>query len=133
MELIAQVVLVLLGSAIPAFGAAWFTHRGGEVLADAFRPMSGQRIALNEAWPRGVQEEEPRPWGSAVAAKRIPMPDGGLETPSEAIRMPDLRPVRRGDRPSPTYDRTGMPAVEVSAGSVSYGTPPRIRLRSGTE
>lgn len=90
MELIAQVVLVLLGSAIPAFAAAWFMQRGGEVLADAFRPMAGQAVAPDEAWPRGVQEEEPRPWGLTVAAEQL----------TEGDRLPHLQPVRRGHRAS---------------------------------
>ncbi len=96
MEIASQVAVILLVSAIPAFAAAWFTKRGGDVLADAFRPMSGQQVALDEAWPRGVQEEEPRPWGTPVAAAAPAVADSGLVAPSGDDRLPELQPVRRG-------------------------------------
>lgn len=96
METVAQIGLILVLSAVPALAAAWFTERGGDTLADAFRPMSGERVALDEAWPRGVQEEEPRPWGSRVTATPSGAPDTGLLTPSDGEPLPRLQRVRRG-------------------------------------
>lgn len=104
LELITQIILLLLGSAIPALAAAWFTHRGGEVLADAFRPMSGQKVALEQGWPRGVQEEEPRSWGGAGPAWQVGVPGRDREAPTEGNQLPELQPVRTGRRPSRTDD-----------------------------
>ncbi len=95
MEIASQIALILILSAFPAFAAAWFTKRGGDVLADAFRPMSGQQVALDEAWPRGVQEEEPRPWGVSVVAQRPPVTDHDVESATEADQRPELQRVRR--------------------------------------
>jgi hypothetical protein len=53
-ETVVQLGFVLLLCALPAIAAAWFTERGGDVLAHAFRPMSGQKFGLEEAWPQGV-------------------------------------------------------------------------------
>ncbi len=95
METATQIALILILSAIPAFAAAWFTKRGGDVLVDAFRPMSGQPIPADETWPRGVQEEEPRPWGTSVAARRPAVSDRDLEEATVADQLPELQHVRR--------------------------------------
>ncbi|MBA3307288.1 MAG: hypothetical protein H0T04_01230 [Chloroflexi bacterium] len=95
MEIAAQIALILMLSAVPAFAAAWFTKRGGDVLADAFRPMSGQQVALDEAWPRGVQEEEPRPWGAGPTARRPAVSDRSVEAATETDQLPELQRVRR--------------------------------------
>jgi hypothetical protein len=95
-ETVVQLGFVLLLCALPAIAAAWFTERGGDVLAHAFRPMSGQKFGLEEAWPQGVQEEEPRPWGSLVTAPPSGAPDTGPVAPSDGDRLPRLQRVRRG-------------------------------------
>lgn len=95
METVVQLGLVFLLCAVPAIGATWFTERGGDVLADAFRPMSGQPIPLDEAWPRGVQEEEPRTWGAPVSAKRPAVSERTMEAATATDQLPDLQRVRR--------------------------------------
>jgi len=95
LEIAAQIALILLLSAVPAFAAAWFTKRGGDVLADAFRPMSGQKVALDDGWPRGLQEEEPRPWGAIVSAAGPPTADADLVAPAGHDLLPELQRVRR--------------------------------------
>ena len=87
--------LIFLLSALPAFGAAWFTKRGGDVLVDALRPISGHKFPLDEAWPRGVQEEEPRPWGAIVSAAGPPTADADLVPTSGDERLPELQRVTR--------------------------------------
>lgn len=95
MEIAVQIALILILSALPAFAAAWFTKRSGEVLAEAFRPLSGHKVALDDAWPRGVQEEEPRPWGYPVVARRSAVSDGSVEAATEPDQLPVLHRVRR--------------------------------------
>lgn len=67
LEVITELVLIVVASAIPAIAAAWFSQHGGQVLTEAFRPLTGQSVSLEEPWPRGLQEEDPRPWGPMEA------------------------------------------------------------------
>jgi len=80
MDLLTALVLIVAGSLLYAWLTSPTTERALDAFAAGFLPYR------EAGWPRGVQEEEPRPWQwSSMAergvppAERDPAPGAGVE------------------------------------------------------
>jgi hypothetical protein len=87
---IVQIVLIILGAAVPGFLFSRLT-RGDDSpsLANIFRAPD------YNAWPRGVQEEEPFRWGMGQGVRTVDDADSAAEAGSGAGRTAprQLRPT----------------------------------------